>query len=466
MDNQNLLITNANLVTSEGPLPATVLVRDGRIAKVRKTATGERGSTLPVFDAGGLWLLPGGVDAHVHFGMPLPDGVTSLGPRASSTAALLGGTTTVIDFANPRPEESLRGALDRWHESFAGECLCDYGLHVTVGEVNRDVLAELPHLVQDGYPTFKAFLAYKDRLMLTPADLERLMKAVADCGGRLLLHAEDGESNARAEAALIAAGRTGPRWHPSAHPAQSEIAAVETGVRLALATGCPLTVVHLSLAESIDCVRRARQQAGAAAGLLSAEACLHHLFAGSGHCANREADFLRLTMSPPVRGPHDSRALLTALAAGDIDLLSTDHCEFSLAVKTAAATRGFPAIPNGTGGVGERLALSHSLAVATGDLDPARWLDVVCRRPAELMGLAGRKGRIAPGYDADLVLFDPDAEYSWQPLGESDPEVSLYTGRPCKGAVRHVWLRGTQVVKDGRLQKKLLAGGALRREYR
>jgi dihydropyrimidinase len=465
MDEKEILIRSATVVTGDGLHEADVLIRGEAVASVQPRgavsggADGQAtrdgaGDRIELIDAAGLWLLPGGVDAHVHFGMPLRPGVTSLGWRESSEAALLGGTTTVIDFANPVPEEPITAAVDRWLADALGTCLCDFGLHATVSLADRDHLAELPALVERGIPTFKGFLAYKGRLMLTAEEMARLMKSVAACGGRLLVHAEDGELNARAEAVLMHTGRSGPEWHPTAHPPESEVAAVETALSLARSTHCPLTLVHLSLAESLQRLRQARRAAaiaGAAEDLLTGEVCLHHIFASSGCCDGSYEAALRVVLSPPIRSVQDSAALLAGLAAGDIDLLSTDHCEFPLAIKLQAAHAGFPAIPNGAGGVGERLTWAYARGVVPGDLTPERWVRVCCERPAELMGLGRRKGRIAPGFDADLVLFDPRAEQVWRPLGESDPQSSLYAGVRVTGMVRRVWLRGRLVVDGGRL---------------
>jgi dihydropyrimidinase len=474
-------IRNATVITGRQSLPADVHVRGEKIIElVRRdprpgTAAGrpsarERapgGPHLPPLPAGtappeaveaaGLWLLPGGVDAHVHCGMSPRPGITSLGWRQSSEAALLGGTTTIIDFAEPRGDEPLAAAVDRRRAEAAGECLCDFGLHVTVTPAAAGRLAELPALVERGCPSFKAFLAYPDRLMLDETALRRLMAAAAAAGGQVLIHAEDGRLVADRQESLIRAGRTGPQWHSAAHPPEAELRAVEQTLGLAVATRCPLLLVHLTLAGSLAHLRRARARA-ARPGHLRGEVCLHHLVASSGCCRDTDEDHLRAVFSPPLRSAQDSAALLAGLADGSLDLLSTDHCEFTLRAKRKAASDGFAAIPNGTGGVGERLALSHDRAVRTGDMRRERWVMVCCERPAALGGLAGRKGCIAPGFDADLVLFDPAAAGPWQPLGASDPEASLYTGLPVQGRVRSVWLRGRQVVREGGLVRPAAAG--------
>ncbi len=448
-----MIFQGGSIITPDGPRPADVHVDGSRITAIADPGqeVGDQSvGDQSVVDARGLWVLPGGVDAHTHFGMPLGGGLKSLGWRESSEAALLGGTTTIIDFANPAVGEPLSEAVAKWRGMADGNILCDYGLHVTVTDVADQRLAEIPGLVEQGLPTFKGFLAYKGRLMLAPGEMKHLMKTVSKSGAMLLVHAEDGEMNAAAEKILLDTGRTGPSWHPLAHPDESEEKAVAEILELAAETGCPLTIVHMSLSRSLELLKNARKKQGGD-GMIFGEVCLHHLIADSGLYEAGHRAALAAICSPPLRAAGNGADLMAGLVAGDLDLLSTDHCEFPLAVKSAAAGGGFPRVPNGCGGVGERLVVSHTLAVATGKMDPARWIEACCSRPAELMGLADRKGRLAPGYDADIVLFDPVAEYRWEPLGASDRTGSLWAGLPVTGRVRDVWLRGRQVVADGRL---------------
>jgi len=457
-----MLIQGGHIITPAGLVRADVRVSDGLIGAVGiglDHAVGE-----DVVDATGRWVLPGAVDVHTHFGMPLGNGLSSLSWADSSGAAVLGGTTTVIDFANPEVGEPLSSAVSRWRARADGHTLCDYGLHVTVTDVSAERLAEIPVLLAQGLPTFKGFLAYKGRLMLEAAEMKTLMTAVCEAGGMLLVHAEDGEMNAQAEQILIDTGRTAPNWHPLAHPAASELKAVAEVLAMAADTSCPLTVVHMSLAESLDLLRQARRkQESTNATSLIGEVCLHHLFADEGlYEAGHEAA-LAAICSPPLRPQENGPELLAGLAAGDLDFLSTDHCEFCLAEKSRAAAAGFHRVPNGCGGVGERLVLSHTLAVATGQLSLQRWQEVLCSRPAEAMGLAGRKGRLAAGHDADIVLFDPAARYRWQPLGQSDPAASIFAGLPVQGRVTDVWLRGQRVVGEARLVPNQSSGEFLPR---
>ena len=223
-----------------------------------------------------------------------------------------------------------------------GHILCDYGLHVTVSEAAAERLAEIPALLRAGMPTFKGFLAYKDRLMLTPAAMSSLMAAVAAAGGLLLVHAEDGELNATIEAELVAAGRTAPRWHPDAHPVESEVQAAVLALDLARQADCPLVIVHMSAAGTLAALRRAhadREGIGAVAAA-HGEVCLHHLFADDGAYRADPDTALAAICSPPLRPAGHGAALLAGLADGTIDLLSTDHCEFALAAKQTVGGRG------------------------------------------------------------------------------------------------------------------------------
>ncbi len=457
---QTIRLQGGTLVTPAGLLEADLDFSNGLITSMAPWNTAGRPTPDHIIEVSNRWILPGAVDAHTHFGMPLSRGLKSLGWRESSEAALLGGTTTIIDFANPAMGQSLAETVVRWQEAADHHCLCDYSLHVTVIDTTEERLAEIPGLVASGLPTFKGFLAYKGRLMLEPEQLRKLMTAVREAGGMLLVHAEDGEMNAQAEGVLRDTGRIGPRWHPLAHPDQSEEKAVAEAAAMALKTNCPLMLVHLSLAASLDRLQDARTRGDHQNNntLLLGEVCLHHLLADDGFYEAGHNAALSAACSPPLRDAKNHLPLAKALSRGTLDILSTDHCEFTLKTKAAASGGGFYRVPNGCGGVGERLVLSHTHLVATGLMKPERWVEVICEAPARLMGLGDRKGRLAPGFDADLVIFDPKPEYRWEPLGQSDQAGSLWRGMLARGVVQDVWLRGRQVVQSGRLVMKQPGG--------
>ncbi len=436
-------IRNAVVMTGEGPREADVRVEGDKIVEVAERPVVSLVGPDDV-DAAGLWLIPGGVDVHTHFGMPLRDDIVSQGWRESSEAALLGGTTTVVDFANPDPGESLPKAILRWLEAAQPDCLCDFGLHVTVSEITPERLSELSDVLAAGVPTIKAFLAYKGRLMLSREEMQLLMRQIHDVGAHLLIHAEDGEQNDLDQARLLSEGRTDASWHAAAHRPDSEIEAVRTAMLLAEETGCPLTIVHLSTAGGLELIKGARD-----VGVdIRAETCPQYLFRTDEEYARGGDAALLALMSPPLRTSLDAAYLRQGLADGDISWIATDHCQFPLELKRAEAAKGFPAIPNGAGGVGERLVVAYTLGVCEGLLEPEDWVRLCCERPAGRMGLGHRKGRVAAGLDADLVLFDPDALGVVLPR---DGGPSLWAGERWRGEVRSVWRRGRRVVIDGAL---------------
>ena len=454
------------LATNNGLLEADLEFSGQTISRILPRPHQEEPPGGGLVDVTGRWVLPGAIDAHTHFGMPLSGGLQSLGWRESSEAALLGGTTSIIDFANPAQGQPLAKAVAQWQEAALHHCLCDHSLHVTVVDTSDERLAEIPTLVAAGLPTFKGFLAYKGRLMLEPERLRKLMLAVREAGAMLLVHAEDGEMNFQAENILRDTGRIGPRWHPLAHPDRSEAKAVAEAAAMALDTDCPLLLVHLSLAASVDRLEDARTRRDhlGKSTLLLGEVCLHHLLADNSFYEAGHDAALAAICSPPLRDGSNHEPLARALVKGPLNLLSTDHCEFDLKTKAAAAGGGFYKVPNGCPGVGERLVLSHTKFVASGLMPVRRWVEVLCEAPARIMGLSQRKGRLEPGLDADLVVFDPSTSYRWQPLGSSDQAGSIWKGMPAQGTVQDVWLRGQQVVQNSRLVQEQPGGVFLPRQ--
>ena len=333
-----MIISGGSIITPDGLVRADVLVRDGRIAAVGADLDTQGHD---IVDAQDLWLLPGAVDAHTHFGMPLGPGLASLGWRESSAAALLGGTTTVIDFANPAVGETLDQAFANWRAMADGAILCDYGLHVTVTDTSPERLAEIPGLVARGMATFKGFLAYKNRLMLT-ADQ---MRAADGRRSQIRCHAAGPRRRRRDErrGRSPAAGnrtfrtRNGTRWPIPGNPRTEAVSA--RCWTWPAETGCPLTIVHMSMAECVDLLTAARQERPdyRVDGRLIGEACLHHLFRDESLYAGGYEAALAAICSPPLRRPADGQALLAGLGDGRLDLLSTDHCEFCLATKSEAA---------------------------------------------------------------------------------------------------------------------------------
>ncbi|WP_395693755.1 dihydropyrimidinase [Nocardioides sp.] len=402
-----LVVRGGTVVDGAGRRRADVLVREGRIAAVADGVGAEVAATAEVVDAGGAYVVPGGIDVHTHFALPV-GAVTSADDFESGTlAAACGGTTCVVDFAGAG-REPWHEALATWHDRARGRAVVDYGFHLTVTELPTDADAAAQRFsafAEQGVTSVKLYLAYPDRLMVDDETLARALAASRRTGVRVCVHAEDGVRVEALTAGALAAGRTGPDAVPSVRPPSVEAEAIGRATALAGEVGAWLYVVHLSSEAGLHAVRTAR-----AAGVdVHTETCPHYLHLDRSHLDAGDPDFV---CAPPLRGPADRAALWAALAAGDVEVVATDHCPFTREDRRrgtgGAGWTDFTAIPGGLSGVETRLSLVYQGVVA-GGLSLERWVDATSGAPARLFGLDGTKGAVRPGLDADLVVFDPGA---------------------------------------------------------
>ncbi len=467
------LITNVRLIDADGEREGSLRTAGGRIAEVLPAeglpAEGSSRTGRPagaamedltalaarhgcrLLDGRGRWLVPGGVDPHVHLGLRSGDARTVDDFASGTRAALAGGTTTVIDFVTPTRQESLVAATGARLAETVGSS-CDFHLHASITAwrpATREepgTAAELRRCVERfGHRSLKLYLAYLETIGLAGDHLAAAMAAAADLDLTVLLHCEDGAEVSRRRAELVAAGDLSPAAHARSRPPEVEVAAVRTALALAARTGCRPYLVHLSTADALAAVAAAREQGQA----VWAETCPQYLLLDASAYARPAAEAALLVMSPPLRDPEHGVALRAALASGAVDVVGTDHCAFSRAQKQAAADH-FPAIPNGVAGVAYRLTLLHTHFVAAGLISPSRWVELVAAGPARAFGLCPRKGSLAVGADADLVLWDPEHRgviHAGEPPHPSDHTV--YEGWPVVGRAERVWLRGESVVEDG-----------------
>ncbi len=441
----DLVVRGGTVVDAAGARQADVLVRAGAIAAVEPGMTVDGAE---VVDAGGAYVVPGGVDVHTHFALPV-GAVTSADDFESGTlAAACGGTTCVVDFAGAG-REPWQEALATWHDRARGRAVVDYGFHLTVTELptRPEAAAErFAEFAEHGVTSVKLYLAYPERLMVDDDTLGRALAASRRTGVRVCVHAEDGAAVETLTAEAIAAGRTGPEAVPFVRPPAVEAEAIRRAAALAGGAGAQLYVVHLSSEAGLQALCAAR-----AAGVdIHAETCPHYLYLDQSHLGAGEQDFV---CAPPLRGAADREALWGALSAGDVEVVATDHCPFT----TQDRRRGtggvgwadFTQIPGGLSGVETRLSLVYQ-GVVSGRLSLERWVDATSGAPARLFGLDGAKGAIRPGLDADLVVFDPGATRRLDASAlHSRCDHSPYEGRIVTGWPALTLSRGEVVAADG-----------------
>jgi dihydropyrimidinase len=440
-----VVVRGGTVVDASGTRRADVLVREGRIAAVGPALTAAGAETI---DAGGAYVVPGGIDVHTHFALPV-GAVTSADDFESGTlAAACGGTTCVIDFAGAG-REPWQEALATWHDRARGRAVVDYGFHLTVTELPLHLpsaVRRFSEFVRHGVTSVKLYMAYPDRLMVDDDTLGRALAASRRTGVRVCVHAEDGGTVETLVGEALAAGRTGPDAVPSARPPSVESEAIRRAAALAGGVGAWLYVVHLSSEAGLRAVRDARAE-----GVdIHAETCPHYLYLEQSHLEAGDQDFV---CAPPLRGAADRAALWGALGDGDVDVVATDHCPFT----TADRRRGtggegwadFTQIPGGLSGVETRLSLVYQ-GVVSGRLSLERWVEVTSGAPARLFGLDGVKGSIRPGLDADLVVFDPGASRSLDASNlHSRCDRSPYEGRVVTGWPAVTISRGDVVATAG-----------------
>ncbi|NUS16423.1 MAG: dihydropyrimidinase [Streptomyces sp.] len=439
------LIRGGLVVTAADEVHADVLIEAGRIAALAAHDSGTAASWTAdtVIDATGRYVVPGGVDAHTHMEMPFGGTTASDTFETGTRAAAWGGTTTVVDFAVQRVGGSLREGLDVWHEKADGRCAVDYGFHMIVADVRDRTLREMDRLVEEGVTSFKMFMAYPGVLYSDDGRILRAMQRAAGNGGLPMVHAENGIAIDVLVQQALAAGRTDPRHHGEVRHALLEAEATHRAVQLARVAGAPLYVVHVSAEQALAELTAARDLGLPVFG----ETCPQYLFLSTANLAEPDFEGAKYVCSTPLRPREHQAALWRGLRTDDLQVVSTDHCPFCFAGQKELGRGDFSLIPNGLPGVENRMDLLHQ-AVVDGHLTRRRWIDVACAAPARMFGLYPRKGTLAPGSDADVVVYDPHAEQTVSArTHHMNVDYSAYEGRTLTGRVETVLSRGVPVIE-------------------
>ena len=436
------LFKNGTVVSGRGTRRADVLVENEKILQVGRNLSDPLARAI---DVTGKLLMPGFIDAHTHFDLDVCNTTTADDFDSGTKSAIRGGTTTIVDFACPNKGESLPHGLDLWHRKADGKCWCDYGFHMTIDDWNAEIEKEIDDMYAAGISSFKMYMTYP-AMMIGDEAMYKALKKLREKGGICGVHCENsGVINALIEEKK-AAGEMGVSSHPETRPDFLEAEAVSRLLRIAQAVDIPVVIVHLTNAATLAEVTAARRRGQK----VYVETCPQYLVLDDSVYYNEDfSRAARYVCAPPLRKPEDCRALWAGLRKGDIQTISTDHCAFTLAQKDAG--RGdFTKIPGGLPGVEARGELVYSFGVTTRKISLATMCKVLSENPAKLYGMFPRKGVIAPGADADIVVYDPQADH----ILRAEDMVSRagytpYEGFVTHGSVSQVWLRGKLMVENG-----------------
>ncbi|MCP4083684.1 MAG: dihydropyrimidinase [Actinomycetia bacterium] len=445
------LIAGGTVVNATGALEADVVIDGEQIAAVlapnsELTAALTSGNA-DIIDGRGHYVVPGGVDVHVHLQLPMsPEATSSDSFETGTIAAAWGGTTTLIDFAGQIHGSSVHDAIEERLGEADGQCAIDYGLHLSMGDVHEQSLEDMHTAINDGITSFKLFMAYPGAWYSDDGQILRAMQVASEQGALVMMHAENGIAIDVLRDQAVARGQTGSVWHGRTRPAALEGEASHRAIQLATVAGAPLYIVHLSAADALEQVVWARDRGQN----VFAETCPQYLYLSLEEHLDQEGQAgVRHICSPPLRARSDGHqdTLWTGLRTDDLSVVSTDHCPFCDAEKRLGID-DFRQTPNGLGAIEHRMDLLHQ-GVVQGELSLPRWVDVCATTPARLFGLQGRKGVIAPGADADVVLYDPSITHT---LGATDHHMnidySVWEGTTVTGQAQTVISRGEYVIKD------------------
>ncbi|OFZ56516.1 MAG: dihydropyrimidinase [Bdellovibrionales bacterium RIFOXYC1_FULL_54_43] len=443
----DLLITNGMVVTADKKVRADIHVLGEKIAKIAPALSRKlpANPARRVIDAKGCFVFPGGIDAHTHMELPLKETSSSDTFESGTLAALHGGTTTILDFANQVRGGTLKGALDEWHAKARGKAACDYGFHVSVTDFNERTRREIRTCMDQGVTSFKTFTAYKGSLMIDDRQMIEVMKEVRDAGGIVLTHAENGDLIDHLIERFRAEGHYEPRYHALSRPPLAEAEAVSRIIDLANFANCPLYIVHLSSGAGLKRALGARP--GRAPVFL--ETCIQYLLLNESAYSKPGFEGAKYVLSPPLRGRGDQKALWAGLASDAVSVVATDHCPFMMAQRELGR-KDFSRIPNGIPGVEHRMELLYSEGVAKGRISLEKFVELTSSRAAKIFGLYPRKGAFRPGADADIVIFDPKVRHVISSrTHHMKCDYSVYEGHRLQGKCRTIILRGQVAVDNG-----------------
>jgi dihydropyrimidinase len=455
-----LLVRNGIVITATDLYEGDVFVAGDKIAAI--------GSSLQmnadrVIDAKRKYVVPGGIDVHTHLDMPF-GGTRSADDFESGTiAAAHGGTTSIVDFAIQYKGQTLHHAWETWMKKAEGKAAIDYGFHMIITDLSDQVEEEMDALVRQGVTSFKLFMAYPGVFMLDDASIFRALLRTGQNGGTICMHAENGGVIDVLVKNALAEGKTAPKYHALTRPARAEGEATHRAIALAEMADVPIYIVHLSAAEALEMVTEARDR-----GLPAfAETCPQYLFLSYENYEEPGFNGAKYVMSPPLRPTETQERLWRGLAFNDLQAISTDHCPFCMKEQKTLGRNDFSKIPNGAPGIETRMSLVYDGGVRTGRISLNRFVELTSTSPAKIFGLFPRKGTIAPGSDADIVIFDPEKKVRLsQKTLHMKVDYNPYEGREVVGVTDTVISRGRVIIDGGKFVGRAGSGAFIKRASR
>jgi len=458
--NSQILIKNGNIITSEKSFKSDILIKNEKIVEIKEHIKADN-ENLKVIDADKSFVFSGAVDAHVHFALPTPAGPSSDDFYTGSIAAIAGGTTSIIDFVTPSKGESFLKAIKERKEE-AESSLIDYGLHLGVTWWGEQSEYEIEKAIkEEGINSFKTYLAYKNSVGIDDYALASLMDCVSKLKGLVTVHCENSEIINLLQSKLLSEGKASPKYHQLAHPAEIETEAVNKAVIFAKLLKCPLYIVHISAEESVEIIKNAQKRGQVVFG----ETCPQYLLLDNSVYNSDGFEQAKYVINPPLRNKINQKYLWKGIENGAIQVVSTDHCPFFLKGQKDKGKNDFTKIPNGAGGIEERLNLLFTYGVLKNRISINQFVNIVSTNPAKIFGIYPQKGEIAVGSDADIVVWNPEIEKKISAkTHKQNCDTNIYEGFKVKGNADYVIVRGKIAVEQNKFDISGLKGNYLFRQ--
>jgi dihydropyrimidinase len=451
------LIKNARVITATDDYSADVIIEGETIKAIGTDLKLPADKTI---DAAGKWVIPGGIDPHVHMQLPFGGTVSSDSFETGTRAAAMGGTTTIIDFAIQYHGKTFAQTLDDWHAKADGKCAIDYGFHLAITEYEPRHAPEFAKVIESGVTTFKLFLAYPGVFLVDDRTMFRVMRDAGAAGGLTLVHAENGVVIEEMIQNLVAAGKLEPKYHPVSRPPVTEVDGIYRALRVGELAKAPVFIVHVSTAAGAEEIRRSRAAGNPSFG----ETCTQYLFFDDSRYDQPNFEGAKYVFTPPLRPKGNIEPLWNALRLGHLQEVSTDHCPFNFKGQKELGRESFTKIPNGGPGVEDRLAMVYHGAVVERGFSPSQFVNLTSTASAKMFGMFPKKGTIAVGSDADIVIFDPNKEQVRSAkTHHQNCDYNLFEGMRIKGVVETVLSRGKVIVENGRYAGRAGDGRFLKR---